>query len=134
MLNTHWLIIRVNGIHSPQFSDLSPRHLSFFLQLTNHRNEATIIISLSSPLYCRYFATVTHNTRYFTIDIQLPRCIMKLYKQRIRTPNVFHTLLPFFATQIVNPFLNIRLSANHDKVQGNQPMVKSLRRGLFLYY
>ena len=30
----------------------------------------------------------------------------------------FHNSLPFYATQIINPILNSRISANHDKVQG----------------
>ena len=42
------------------------------------------------------------------------------------TSNVFHTPLSFYATQIINPFLNSRISANHDKVDGLQSMVKSL--------
>ena len=33
--------------------------------------------------------------------------------------NVFQTPLPFYATQIINPFLNSRISANHDKVEGH---------------
>ena len=35
------------------------------------------------------------------------------------TTNVFHTPLPFYATQIINPFLNSWVSANHDKVEEN---------------
>ena len=42
------------------------------------------------------------------------------------TPNVFYTLLPFYATQIINPFHNSRISANHDKGEGFQPIVKSI--------
>ena len=31
---------------------------------------------------------------------------------------------PFYATQIINPFPNSRISANHDKVEVNQPSNK----------
>ena len=30
--------------------------------------------------------------------------------------NVFHTPLPFYATQIIDSFLNSMISAHHDKV------------------
>ena len=33
------------------------------------------------------------------------------------TPNVFHIPLPFYTTQILNLFLNLMISANHDKVE-----------------
>ena len=33
---------------------------------------------------------------------------------------------PFHATLLINPFLNYRISANHDKVEGFKPMVKYL--------
>ena len=33
---------------------------------------------------------------------------------------------PFYATQIINPFLNSRISANHEKVFRLSAMVKSL--------
>jgi hypothetical protein len=54
----------------------------------------------------------THHQRDFTIEKQLPRFIMK------KKANVFHTPLPFFATQITITFLNSRISANNDKVEG----------------
>ena len=34
------------------------------------------------------------------------------------TANVLHTPLPFYATQIINRFLNSMISDNHDKVEG----------------
>ena len=46
---------------------------------------------------------------------------------------MFLTPIPFYATQIINPFLNSRNSVNHNKVERIQLMVKSLERGLFLY-
>ena len=51
------------------------------------------------------------------------------YRETITTLN--HELLQisfisFYATRIINPFLNSRISANHDKVQGlSANMVKS---------
>ena len=41
--------------------------------------------------------------------------------------------LPFYATQIFSLFLDSRISANNDKVEGIQLIVKSLLRGLFHY-
>ena len=44
----------------------------------------------------------------------------------------FTTLLLFYTTQIINPFLTLRLSANHDKGLGFEPIVKSLQSLMFL--
>ena len=49
------------------------------------------------------------------------------------TANIFHTPLPFYATQLISHILNSRISANHIKWRGFHPIVKSLKRGLFLY-
>ena len=46
------------------------------------------------------------------IDDQLPRVIM-LYSKCLSYP------LPFNATLINNPFLDLIISANHDKVDGH---------------
>ena len=35
---------------------------------------------------------------------------------KIEISNVFH--IPFYANQIINPFLNTRIPANHNKVDG----------------
>ena len=48
------------------------------------------------------------------------------------TVNIFQTPLSFYATKLVNPFLSSRISANHDKGQGFQPMVKFLYPLMFL--
>ena len=48
------------------------------------------------------------------IEYQFSRGIMN-------TANVFHTLLPFYATQTINPFLNSRISSNHDKMEEHSP-------------
>ena len=48
--------------------------------------------------------------RDFVIEKQLPHEIMK-YAKCLSNP------LPFEATQIINPPLNSRISANHDKVE-----------------
>ena len=50
------------------------------------------------------------------------------------TVNVLQTPLPFYATQIINPFLCSRIIANHDKGEGFQPIMKSLNSQLFLQY
>ena len=41
--------------------------------------------------------------------------------------------LHFYATQMINPFLDSMISANHGKVEGLKPIVKSLYPVLFLY-
>ena len=43
------------------------------------------------------------------IDILLDQQIARYFV------NIFQTPLPFYATQIINPFLNTRISANQDK-------------------
>ena len=55
--------------------------------------------------------SINHNKIYFIIDQQRA-------KHFCNTVNVFQTPLPFFATQIVNTFLNSRISANHNKGLG----------------
>jgi hypothetical protein len=45
------------------------------------------------------------------IEKQLPHEIM--------TANAFHTSLLFYATQIIIPFLDQRISDNHDNVEGH---------------
>ena len=60
------------------------------------------------------------NNRNILIKYQLPRGIMK-YNKCLSYP------LPFYATQMINPFLNSRLLVNHDKVDRlSANMVKSL--------
>ena len=54
------------------------------------------------------------NKRDFMIEKQLPRLIMK-YTKYLAYPSSLH--LPFYATQIINPFLNSRMSAKNDKVK-----------------
>ena len=49
------------------------------------------------------------------------------------TPNVFNTPLHFYSTQIIRPFLNSRISARHDKVDGHPANGEILIKGLFLY-
>ena len=43
------------------------------------------------------------------------------------TANAFHTPLPFYATHVINPFLNSGISANHDEIEGN-----SVNREIFI--
>ena len=45
------------------------------------------------------------NKRDFRIDQQLPRLIME------------YTICPFYATQRINPFINLGISANYNKVK-----------------
>ena len=51
-----------------------------------------------------------HNARkiYFIIDQQIARHFVQ-YSECLSHP------LPFYATQIINPFPNSRISANHEK-------------------
>ena len=40
-------------------------------------------------------------------------CMKNNYRVELwNTPNFFHTTLPFYATQIISPFFNLRISAN----------------------
>ena len=45
--------------------------------------------------------------------------------------NILNKPLPFYGTQIINRFLSSMLSVNHDKLEGFQPIVKSLYPLLF---
>ena len=57
--------------------------------------------------------SIYHSTkRDFIIEKQLLRWIMK-YTKNLSYP------LPFQAAHIIKPFLNSRISANHDKVKGH---------------
>ena len=42
------------------------------------------------------------------------------------TINIFQIPLSFYATQIISPFLTLRISANHDKELGFKPIGESL--------
>ena len=68
---------------------------------------------------------------YFGISFILSKeSLCQINKQRsilLNTQNVFKTPLTLFTTQMIYPFLNSRISANHDKGQGFQPIVKSLQ-------
>ena len=59
---------------------------------------------------CPNLPTIWFYKGDFIIEKQLPR--------RIRnTQNDIHTPLPLYATSLIIPFLNSRISANHDKVE-----------------
>jgi len=47
-----------------------------------------------------------------------------------KTPNAFHTPLPFYATQIINPFFNSMISANHVKVESLSAYDENLIKGI----
>ena len=68
---------------------------------------------------------ICRNKRYFIIDQQIARHFCN-------TVEVFQTPLSFYIIQIINPFLNLRISANHDKEQGLQPILKSCYSLMFL--
>ena len=63
--------------------------------------------------------------RIIRIEYQLLRRIIKYIKFLWYPPSLY-------ATKIINHFLNSRISANRDKEEGFQLIVKSLSRGLFL--
>ena len=64
--------------------------------------------------------------RIIMIEYQLPRGIMK-YSKCPTYP------LHFYATQIINTFLNWRISANHDKEEGHSANSEILIKGIFRY-
>ena len=68
----------------------------------------TIYIYPSPNLAILEHKIVACNKRYSIIDQQIAHIFCT-------TVNVGTTRLPFYATQIINPFLKSRISANHDK-------------------
>ena len=67
-------------------------------------------------------AIVSHFWPYnkiIMIEYQLPREMMK-YSKYLSYPR------HFYATQIINPFLNYRISANHDIVEGHSVNIEIL--------
>ena len=91
------------------FSEISLRHI--------------IVQSLKREL-----SSTQLNTIYDVLEKCLPKQKRFYKKQRgilYNAANVFQSPLPIFVTQIINPFLNSRISANHDKRQGLRPKVKS---------
>ena len=79
---------------------------------------------LSGRYHSNYFVIIKRLSvgfinRINIIEHQLPLKIMK-YSKYMSCP------LPTHAIQIINPFLNSRITANHDKVEKFQAMVKSL--------
>ena len=67
---------------------------------------------------------VYSNKRYLMIDPQIARHFVH-YSECLSNP------LPFKATQIINPFLDSRFSANNNKGFEFQPIVKSLYSLMF---
>ena len=61
--------------------------------------------SIHLPLFYKYNG---YNKRYSIIDQQIARYFVH-YSEYFSSP------LPFYAIQIINPFLNSRISAIHDK-------------------
>ena len=59
---------------------------------------------------------------------------MKCILEFCNTVNIFYIPIPFYATKIIDPFLNSMISANHDRVEGHSAnaMVKFLQWGLKL--
>ena len=76
-------------------------------------------------LYTLWSRPIYFYKRDIIIEKEFQRWIMKYIK-------CFSYPLPFYATQIICPFLNSRNSANHDKVNGLSG--NSRIRRLFLYY
>ena len=65
---------------------------------------------------CRQNSLSVEISKYnFIIEKQLPRLTMK-YTKCLSYP------FPFYETEIINPFLNSRVPAYHDKVQGLSAM------------
>ena len=59
------------------------------------------------------------NKKYFIIDQQIARNF-------VQYSECLSNLLPNYETQIINPFLNSMISANHDKGQEFLPIMKYL--------
>ena len=69
-----------------------------------------MIIGTQSPSY---------DKRYFIIDHQIARYFVH-FSECLLNP------LSFYATQIIIPFLHLRISANHDKGWGFKATKKSI--------
>ena len=67
------------------------------------------------------------NKRDYTLEKQKSLNVVKFSK----CPS---SPLPFYGTQIINSFLSSMISANHDKGEGFQLIVKSIYPLLFLYF
>ena len=60
----------------------------------------------------------------------------KINKYRVilsNLANALQTPFPFYGTQLINPFLSSLISANHDKVEEFQLILKSVYPSLFEY-
>ena len=79
----------------------------------------------SSTGNCKlYWSSINLSKRDSTIEKQLPRWSLnsKIQQMSLISPS----------TQMINPFLNSWITANHDKVEGLS--VNSKKRGLFLSF
>jgi hypothetical protein len=67
------------------------------------------------------------NKRDLIIDKQITRLFCY-------TTNVYQTPLLFYATQLIKPFLNSRISSNHKKVEGIQPSGEIPIKVIFFFF
>ena len=92
--------------------------------------------------YCCNISYLVSILSFIYMFLQLPikdffwlrnNCRVEIWNK----PNFFHRSLPFYAIQIINLFLNSRISANHDKLErisSNGFNCFSLVESLFFQY
>ena len=99
-----------------------------------YKDRKQVEIYLVYELYLILFVYVVVRPDY---NIQTKDILQQINKQRgilCNTLNVFQALLPFYATQIITPFLNSKISVNCVNGQGFQPIVKLLCPLMFLQF
>ena len=100
-----------------------------------------VFFEMNPFLHRNVYFIVTFNSQFYTCHLDI--CLFCLYKryfikdQQIARHSVHYSEclsnpLPFYSNQIINPFLNSRISANDNKGLEFQPIVKSLYCLMFL--
>ena len=74
------------------------------------------------PVSIQSYITITFTTEVFDFTSSY---FLFSFIELWNTSNVFGNPLPCYTLQMINPFHNSKISANHDKVEGFQPMLKS---------
>ena len=111
-----WIVVRYLLLKKEAFNGISKvigiQNISIIRCKKKSRTKRSTLSDHTISLWWR--------KRDFTIEKQFLSQIMKYSIKCLSYP------LPFYATQIINPFLSSRFSDNHDKVGDFQQIVKSL--------
>ena len=121
--------------------DPNPCYKSRNIELDRYTNFERAKLKWSSGKWGIKFYVQYNVSTLFNVQCTLSlACQKRFFKREIvavlnhEILNVFHTPFPLYATQLINPFLNLKISANHDTVgRLSANMLKFLWRWLFLY-